>query len=255
MHFEQCQAAFAAALTDPGAPLPAGLTTARGEADAARFAIYRNNVMVALIKPLEARFPVVRRLVGDDFFRAMARDFVRGSKPASPLMHRYGDGFSAFMRAYEPAASLPYLGDVAELEAGWTDAYHAADEQPISVADIAILPAEKLPFARLTPHPGAMLVASPFPVGSIWAAHQTPEVQPVASATPETVLIVRPALDVHVHILPSSDASFAAALMAGQPLGEAAQQSAANPGFDFGAALVGLISLGAFSAVHIPEEN
>ena len=40
------QTAFAEALLDPAAPVPAGITTARGAPDATRFAVYRNNVIV-----------------------------------------------------------------------------------------------------------------------------------------------------------------------------------------------------------------
>lgn len=255
MSFAHSQADFAAALADPAAPLPPWLTTARGEPDAARFAIYRNNVTVALIKPLEARFPVVRRLVGDAFFRTMARDFMLRARPATPLMHQFGDGLAAFIRAYEPAAGVPYLADIAQLEAAWTDAYHAADAAPLALPDIAALSPDHLPQARLAPHPSAALVMSQYPIGSIWAAHQAPEVTRIASPGAETVLIVRPEHDVHVHIVPAADAGFAAAILAGKRLGDAAQQAAANPYFDFGAALVGLISLGAFSAVRSPEEE
>ena len=84
------QAQFAAALFNPH-QMPPGLTTARGEADPTRFAVYRNNVVVALIKALESRFPVTRRIVGDGFFRAMAHAFIMVHKPRSPLIFEYGE--------------------------------------------------------------------------------------------------------------------------------------------------------------------
>ncbi len=61
MPLETTLSAFARALAD-GQPPPFA-TPAR------RFAVYRNNVAVGLIRALEARFPVTRRLVGDAFFR------------------------------------------------------------------------------------------------------------------------------------------------------------------------------------------
>lgn len=239
---------FVNALFDPAA-MPAGLTTARGAPDPARFAIYRNNVFVALIKPLEARFPVVRRLVGDEFFRAMARDFVLESKPASPLIMNYGDEVPQFIRRYEPAATLPYLADVAALEAAWTRAYHAADAMPLEPGALAEMPVEELLATPLMAHPAATLISSPFPIGSIWAAHQADDVLPIAVWKPETVLIARPAFDVSVHVLPSSDATFAEALLAGTAPGDAAATAMNdNRDFNFGAALAGLVSLGAFAA-------
>ncbi len=50
------QAEFAAALFDPAA-YPRGLTSARGTADPLRFAVYRNNVAVALSARWSSAFP------------------------------------------------------------------------------------------------------------------------------------------------------------------------------------------------------
>lgn len=244
------QAAFAAALSDPLGPPPAGLTTARGLADPKRFAVYRNNVLAGLIGVLEQRFPVVRRLVGDDFFRGMARAFVAARLPGTPVMSEYGDALPAFIAAFEPAASVPYLADVARLEAAWTRAYHAADAEPLDVAALSRVGADALAGLRLLRHPAASLLRSDWPVGSIWAAHQSADVRPVGHARRETVLVVRPDAGVAVHILPAADAAFAAALIQGEPLGTAAARAADADGhFDFGVALVGLIGLGAFAAM------
>ena len=77
-----------------------------GAPDARRFAVYRNNVAVGLIGALEARYPVSRRIAGDDLFRAMARTFVRAHKPRSPVMIAYGGEFPEFVAEYLAAAEL-----------------------------------------------------------------------------------------------------------------------------------------------------
>lgn len=244
------QSAFADALTDAAMEPPPGLTTARGVSDAARFAVYRNNVVAGLGKALEQRFPVVRRLVGDDFFKGMARAFIAAHRPRTPLLAEYGDDLPGFIEAFAPAANVTYLADMARLEAAWTRAYHAADVAPLAVTGITTVSAEALPELRLLPHPSAMLLTSRWPIGSIWAAHQSDEVKPVGHLEPETVLIVRPDAEVSVHILPAQDIGFATALFDCEPLGVAAERAAsANPAFDFGTALVGLIGLGAFMSI------
>jgi hypothetical protein len=250
------QAAFATALVDAGAPIPGGITTARGVADPARFAVYRNNVFVSLTAALAKRFPVVRRLVGEEFFAGMARVYAGLEKPSSPLMFRYGDAFPDFISGFEPARGLPYLADVARIEAAWTVAYHAADVSPLGAGDLAAIPPERLAEARLASHPAATTIQSRFPVGSIWTAHQRDPVEPVRSSNAETVVVVRPGLDVRVHILPDGDADFAQALMSGKTLGVAAQRAVTRqPDFDFGAALVGLVSLGAFAGIAREEKK
>lgn len=244
---EACQAAFAEALFDPARATPGGITSARGVADATRFAVYRNNVVVGLTGVLAARFPVVRRLVGEEFFAGMARLHAGLEQPASPMMFRYGERFPDFIAGFAPAQGLAYLADVARIEAAWTRAYHAADVLPLCLDRLAALEPQAIERLRLIPHPAAALIASPHPAGSIWAAHQTATIGRV-EARPETVLVVRPGEDVRVHVLPARDAAFARAIFDAATLGEAAERALAlYSDFDFGAALVGLVSLGAFA--------
>ena len=105
MSFETTVHAFAAALGEPSAPPPAMTHGRMGAPDARRFAVYRNNVAVGLIGALEARYPVSRRLAGDELFRAMARAFVRAHKPRSPVMIAYGEEFPDFVADYLAASA------------------------------------------------------------------------------------------------------------------------------------------------------
>lgn len=244
------EAAFVAALLDPDRPVPAGVTCARGIADARRFAVYRNNVAVGLRRALAVRFPVVERLVGTDFFALMAQHYVAACKPASPLLHLYGLDFPDFIAGFAPAADLPYLADVARLESAIVGAYHAADAVPLEPEALGSVRPDRLADVRLTAHPAAALVASDHPVGSIWQAHQTEPVAPLARTGGETVIVARPAYEIEVRVLPERDAPFARALLGGATLSRAAQAAAADdPDFDFGSALVGLIGLGVFASL------
>jgi len=238
--FEATISAFARALADPHAP-PAG--------DARRFAVYRNNVAVGLIRNLEARFPVTRRLVGDDFFRGMAGAFVAREKPRTPVMIHYGAGFPAFVRGFTPAAELPYLPDVAALEDAWAEAYHAAEAEPLPAAALAEVASERLEGLRFAFHPAARLIEFATPAASLWAAHQS-EGEPAAPElwAPEAALVARPQADVQVRRLPEGGFAFAAALRDGATLGEAAAPLIAAGG-DPGAHLVGLIQAGAVAAL------
>lgn len=255
MGFVEIQDAFAAALLNPGRPLPPGIAAGGREAGTSRFAVYRNNVYVGLTTALAQRFPVTRRLVGSDFFAGMARAYAADHKPLSPLIMDYGDDFPDFIADFPPAASLAYLPDVARIEVAWTQAYHAADRLPLHVAELAGVPPGQLGDMALIAHPSARLVRSDFPAGSIWSAHQDKTVGQLCAPRAETALVVRPAMDVGIHILPQRDAAFAARLLDGASLGEAAQTAfAAAPDFDFGSALIGLVGLGAFCTI-IPSEG
>jgi hypothetical protein len=100
MSFETTVRAFAAALGEPSAPPPTITHGRMGAPDARRFAVCRNNVAVGLIGALEARYPIARRIAGDDLFRAMARAFVGAHRPRSPVMIAYGGHFPEFVAEY-----------------------------------------------------------------------------------------------------------------------------------------------------------
>ncbi len=125
------QGTFAAALLDPDRDIPEGLVTPGGQPAARRFGIYRNNVTVSLVNALSEVFPTVQNLVGEEFFRAMARLYVQDNPPTSRLLFEYGASFPAFIGQFEPAADLPFLPDVARLERLWLDSFHAADAAPL----------------------------------------------------------------------------------------------------------------------------
>src|SRR5688572_20813276 len=107
------QAEFAAALLDRGQPPPEGVVGPHRRAAPRRFAVYRNNVASALINAVSGVFPATRRIVGEEFFRAMARAYVLAEPPATPVLLGYGETFPDFVAKFAPAASLPYLPDVA----------------------------------------------------------------------------------------------------------------------------------------------
>lgn len=240
MSFEATIAAFARALADPQAPPPV--------APARRFAVYRNNVAVGLIGALEARFPVTRRLVGDDFFRALAGAFIAAHKPQTPVLIHYGAEFPDYVRGFAPAAELPYLPDVAALENAWAEAYHAAEASALPFAALAEIAPERLETLRLVLHPAARLLSFATPAASLWAAHQR-EGEPAAPETwaPEQALIVRPQAEVEVRRLPEGGYGFLAALRDDATLGEAAAPLIAAGG-DPGLHLVGLMQSGAVVA-------
>lgn len=229
-----------------GAPVPAGLTAHDPAQVARRFAVYRNNVAVSLVEALATRFPVVQRLVGEAFFRAMARAFVAEHPPRSPVLTVYGDDFPGFVAAFPPAAGLPWLADVARLEAARTHAYHAADADPIAPADLAAV-AEREPDSwGLALHPALRIVASDHPVVAIWAKNQPGGPSgPLLASEPETALVARPRLEVRVTPAEPGERAFLAACAAGLSYADAAAAAlAGDAAFDPGRALARVLALG-----------
>ncbi|WP_042298343.1 HvfC/BufC N-terminal domain-containing protein, partial [Paraburkholderia bannensis] len=102
-------------MLDPTLAVPEGLVGPDALPSARRFGVYRNSVVRGLVEALRAAFPVVCRLVGDEFFTAMAHAYAVFEPPQTPVMLAYGATFPDFIATFEPALSVPYLSDVARL--------------------------------------------------------------------------------------------------------------------------------------------
>jgi hypothetical protein len=209
---------FAAALLDPDAPVPSGLTDPAGQPAPKRFSVYRNNVASSLTRVLEAAFPTVRKLVGDEFFGAMAVVFLRAHPPRLPMLMLYGGDFPAWLESFPPVAHLGYLPDVARLDQGMRESYHAADSDPLPEAEFQRLLGEDISGLRLDLAPSVRLIRSRWPVQAIWAANH--EAGPPPRPGAQDVLVLRPEFDPRPHVLPAGGGDFVAALLSGATLGE-----------------------------------
>jgi hypothetical protein len=167
--FAALQTDFATALLNADKSVPDALTSHTSRVPVKRFAVYRNNVVVSLVNALRTRFPATEKIVGAEFFFAMARLFVTEHPPRSRILSEYGDDFPDFIAHFEPAAELCYLPDVARLEAARTRAYHAADAEPVLPDALAAIDPARIAGMRLTLHPSLQIVRSRHPVVTIWA--------------------------------------------------------------------------------------
>lgn len=249
------ETSIAEALLDTKRPIPAGLTAYNASIPTRRFAVYRNNVVTGLVNALKHRFPVVEKIVGEEFFAAMARVFVVERPPRTPILATYGDDFAVFIAAFEPARELTYLADVARIEAARTRAYHAADATPLDAAAFASLDASTAADIRIDMHPSAEIVRSLHPIVTIWAMNAgAQELAPVENWHGEDALIARPYFDVDVRALPPGGAAFLLALAGGRSIGEAgAAALGETPKFDLTGSLAGLIGSGLVRGIVLPE--
>jgi hypothetical protein len=239
------EAAFTQALLDPDLAVPTGLIDAAGRPAGRRFSVYRNNVAGSLIEALEQGFPVLQKLLGETYFKALAGAFLRQHPPRSRLMMFYGAEMPNFLADFPPLANLPYLPDVARLEFALREAYHAADAAPIAAETLAALAPERFMAARLHLAPALRWVASEYPVWSIWQANTIGGAAP--QMRPEAALVLRPGFDAEPHLLPPQGADFIAALHAGNTVGQALEQAGEH--FDITALLGLLIQGGAITGL------
>lgn len=132
-----------------------------------RFQLYRDSIFVGLADALSAVYPTVHQLVGEDFFYAMARAYVAKHPSTSRNLNAYGDRFANFIAEFEPANSLPYLAEVAQLEWGYHQVFYAADEKPLDIKALEAISEEKYPTLKFQLHPASQLFSFSYPIYDI----------------------------------------------------------------------------------------
>ncbi len=138
------------------------------------FGIYYNNWRLGLTKVLGHHFPVCKRLVGDRFFQGMSEEYIKTHPSIYFSLNDYGVDFSDFIMQFTPAASLPYLSDVAKLE--W--AIHRAligesstEYNPQALSDLLSSPEKQKKFQFGLTKNGT-LISSIYPIHRIWETNQ-----------------------------------------------------------------------------------
>ncbi len=243
---------FSAGLLSPETSIPSSIIGWDTGKATKRFAVYRNNVTLSLISALEKNFPAIRRLVGEEFFAAMARIFVTNHPPHSRLLAEYGGGFPAFLESFEPLAAYRYMSDVARLERAWLDVYHEEDAPALDGAVLGAMAPDRLFETRFIAHPAARLMTFNFAAVSIMSANRAagdvPAINPNQS---EYGLLTRPQLSVVLRHVTPSTYMFLSVLLGGHSLGEAARQAQdAHQDFDLATNIQGVLEAGVFTAIQ-----
>jgi len=205
---------------------------------AQRLQLYRNNLVIGLTDALAAVFPVLKQLVGEDFFRVTCRDFIPAFPPRQAALHEFGEAFPDFIRSFEPASSLPYLADVAELEWAWREAYHAADADQLDAMQLQQVSPEQQAELRFVLHPAARLLKSEYPVHRIWQVNQEGYGDYDIVNLDEGgayILVVRPRLEVFIQTIAEAEWAFLSSLGNGNSLDDSLKtalsiDSRFNPG-------------------------
>ncbi len=136
-------------------------------------AIYRGSVLGKMSRTLQTIYPVCDRIVGESFFNATAVEYIRRFPSTSPDLGDYGAQFADFLASFEPAASLPYLPDVARLEWHWHRVFNGEETPPFDFQALGQISPEtwsQLVFGL--PH-NSRLLESPYPIHRIWQVNQS----------------------------------------------------------------------------------
>lgn len=151
-----------------------------------RLAIYRDLFLNGIESLLAGNFPVIRRTLGDDAWRALVRRFYAEHRCRTPLFTEVGREFVQYLEGRDEVP--PWLHELAHYE--WVELALQISDEPLPPHDPAgdVLAGKPV----LSPHAWALAYSWPVPrIG--------PEFQPVAMPEAPTLLLVRrdAAGDVH----------------------------------------------------------
>lgn len=209
-----------------------------------RVAVYRNNVRHALLNVLETAFPVVRELIGAPCFTATMLAFIVKQPPQRPALYEYGAALPTFLATFPPLVELSWLSDVAQLEWARHLALFATEANPLSPQRLAAIPPAQLPTLRVGLQPSAQVLASAWPIHTIWGAHQLDgePLETIDLSLPELVLVWRWRQDVRQRLLSAGEFALLTAIARGCSLAQAAEAAMQAPASDLSIILATLLN-------------
>ncbi len=211
------QRSFAAALRDPGGIGPRVPVHPRDN-----LSVYRNNARHQFGRAMEIAYPVVRRRVGEDYFRQLVHHYREAHPSRSGDLHWAGREFAPFLAQHLAGTEYGWLADLARVEWSCEQASIAEWIPPVTADALAGFEAGELENIVFGLQPSLGLVESAFPVFSIWQANQRENAPPVDQSVGAELGMVFMRDDVlRVQLLDATRFSYLSALAEGASLGEA----------------------------------
>lgn len=202
-------------------------------------AVYRANAEALAERALAAMYPTLQSLLGADDFRRLAHEHWRDHPPRRGDIGAWGQDLPDWIDRHAALEAWPYLADCARLDA-LRHACERARDVDFDAASLMLLEQHDPAALTLRLRPGAAVLASAWPVASIFEAHQAATDAgfraaraAVAARAPESVWVTRRGWRAEVLRVDVATTHWLQALLAGASLTSAL--GAAGPRFDFGA--------------------
>lgn len=149
-------------------------------------ASYRGSVRGGLLQALQDIYPVMNKLLGEQAFEGLSRQYINKNPSRSPNIAEYSAylyevnaslsdvniSFADFIDSFTPLENYPYMADVARLEWSWHEVFNEADDTPLNLEALGLMSPEQhlnLKFRR--PY-ASRLIRSPWPIHKIWTSNQ-----------------------------------------------------------------------------------
>ncbi len=126
--------------------------------------IYQNNLFSNVTRALRTTYPLIVKLVGDEFFPLAARAYCKQYPSRSHNLDDYGAYFGSFLAEFEPTRSLIYLPEVAEFEWACHEASFAVEHAPLAIEALQKVTPDLYEHLHFILHPMIRVMKCDFPL-------------------------------------------------------------------------------------------
>ena len=236
MHsLRELQLGFMRAVLDGKPQFAAPLIDWQGIAAEHRLAVYANTARSNFTESLTLSFPVLRRLVGEEYFRQVSLGFHARHPSHSGDLQVAGAGFAQYLVGLHGDGEYRYLGEIARLEWLIQETLLAADHAPLDLAKLGTIAPLQYDELRFHLHPSTRLFASEFPCAAIWEANvgdAEPQVIDLGTG-PDNLLLLRVRGELVWNSLSLGEQHFLESLRAQEPFATAVAHAVASDGGEF----------------------
>ena len=224
-----------------------------------RIGIYRNNLQQGFLKALALEFPVIQRLVGQDYFQQLALKFQANHPSRSGNLHHIGQPFPQFLAGLLGETRYAYLSDVAALEWAYLVTMGAPEATRLDPSVLLGFAPDTFTELRFSLHPACRLLRSEYPVLRIWQVNQSgaadTEIIDLDSG-PDQILVRRGVEEVELHRISQGEFALLNALANEATLGDALDAACGvDSRFNIGEALCRALALGVLAQPRISRRR
>lgn len=219
---ERLQRLFVASARGDAAPgLVASVAGGGRLSAAAAVDVYRKGYPARLTEALGETYEACWRVLGDEDFFAVCRDYIARTPSLSHNLSDYGAGFAEHLEARPDLDSAPFLGDLARYERAFQKIFHARPHQGLTAAALsdAAGPGAVFRFGA-----AVVLLSLRHRVHAIWSrdrADDTPLTRSDWEGAERLVLYKTGGNEVFVRALAGPEHAALSALAEGRPLEDA----------------------------------
>ncbi len=133
-----------------------------------RLQIYRNNIRFTLTESLQNIYPITQAIVGEEFFKYAAHEYIKQHQSTTGDLREYGDQFTSFIGVMKETQQIAYLASIAQVDWACHLAFHAKSAPTASIDSLKNISPEDYSRIKITLHPTVHSIASQFAIFDIW---------------------------------------------------------------------------------------